>query len=327
MKASRLLSILMLLQARKRMTTPALAQLLEVSERTILRDIDQLSAAGVPVWGERGRNGGFQLSAGWSTNLTGLTESEVGALFVAGLPDAATELGLGGAAASARLKVIAALPAEWRERAGSLVDRLHVDPVDWYRVAETPARLREVADAVWSARRIDMLYQSWDRLSECQLDPLGLVLKAGAWYLVARSARSARIATYRLANVQQLRVGEQRFERPAGFQLARYWAESIARFEAELQRIQAHARVSARGAAWLANARLKVVPCAGADSGADGWREVLIAIESIEHGARQLLAFGGEIEILAPPELRRRIAAVARVVHEAHVDGAAIAAP
>jgi len=319
MQASRLLSILMLLQARGRMTTPVLAQLLEVSERTVLRDIDQLSAAGVPVWGERGRHGGFQLRAGWSTQLNGLTEAEVNALFLAGLPDAATELGLGSAAASARLKVIAGLPAAWREQATRVGERLHIDPVDWYRVAETPERLREVADAVWATRRIHLRYQSWERLSERELDPLGLVLKAGAWYLVARSSGSARIATYRLANVQQLAIRDQGFERPARFDLARYWADSIARFEAALQRIQAHARISARAAAWLANARLKVVPCAPAEEVAvDGWREVLIAIESIEHGARQLLAFGSEIEVLAPPELRQRIATIARAVADAH---------
>lgn len=318
MKASRLLSILMLLQARKRMTTPALAQLLEVSERTILRDIDQLSAAGVPVWSERGRNGGFQLRAGWSTELTGLTEAEVSGLFLAGLPDAATELGLGAAAASARLKIIAGLPAQWRDQAASVAERLHIDPVDWYRVAETPARLREVATAVWSARRIRVHYQSWDKLSERQLDPLGLVLKAGAWYLVARSSGSRRMATYRLANVQHLIVDEQTFERPPRFALAQYWTDSIARFEADLQRIQVHARVSARGANWLANARLKTVPCTPANGAADGWRDVLIAVESIEHGARQLLAFGTEIEILEPLELREKVAAIARAVANAH---------
>ena len=193
MQASRLLSILMLLQARGRMTTPVLAQLLEVSERTIARDIDQLSAAGVPVWGERGRHGGFQLRAGWSTQLNGLTEAEVNALFLAGLPDAATELGLGSAAASARLKVIAGLPTAWREQATRVGERLHIDPVDWYRVAETPERLREVADAVWATRSIHLRYQSWERLSERELDPLGLVLKAVAGYLLARSSRRGRI--------------------------------------------------------------------------------------------------------------------------------------
>src|SRR5579863_9379665 len=128
MKASRLLSIMMMLQARGRMTAPALAEALEVSERTILRDIDQLSTSGVPIWGDRGRGGGFQLREGWSTDLTGLTENEVQALFLAGLPEPATELGLGGAATSARLKMIASLPPQWREQAEHVSSRLHVDP-------------------------------------------------------------------------------------------------------------------------------------------------------------------------------------------------------
>jgi len=315
MKASRLLSILMLLQARKRMTTPALAQLLSVSERTILRDIDQLSAAGVPVWGERGRNGGFQLRAGWSTQLTGLTEAEVSALFLAGLPDAATELGLGGAAISARLKIIAGLPAPWREQAGRVAERLHIDPIDWYRVAETPLLLREVVDAVWTGRCIRVRYQSWDQLSDRLLDPLGVVLKAGTWYLVAQNSDNARIATYRMANIQAVWVGEQRFERPERFSLSQYWADSIVRFEADLQRIQAHVRLSSRGATWLANARL---PAVALDSPGKEWREVLISIESIEYGARQLLAFGTEIEVLGPAELRQHIALVAAEVARTH---------
>jgi len=138
----------MLLQSRGRMTAPALAQAMEVSTRTILRDIDQLSAAGVPLWGERGRQGGFRLREGWSTALTGMTEPEANALLLAGLPGPATELGLGAAAASARLKLVASLPSEWREQADRVGTRLHVDPIDWYRAPDTPKHLREVADAV-----------------------------------------------------------------------------------------------------------------------------------------------------------------------------------
>ncbi|MDP3615481.1 MAG: HTH domain-containing protein, partial [Rubrivivax sp.] len=133
MKASRLLSILMLLQSHERMTAAALAQALEVSERTILRDMDHLSAAGVPVWAERGREGGFCLRPGWSTQLTGMTEAEAHALLLAGLPGPATELGLGEAALSARLKLVASLPTPLREQAAEVADRLHIDPVDWYR--------------------------------------------------------------------------------------------------------------------------------------------------------------------------------------------------
>jgi predicted DNA-binding transcriptional regulator YafY len=197
MPSSRLLSILMLLQTHGRLTAPALARALEVSTRTILRDVDQLSAAGVPLWGERGRQGGFQLREGWSTQLTGLTEPESQALLLAGMPGAATDLGLGTAAASARLKMVASLPAEWRAQAERVGARLHVDPVDWYRAKETPTCLREMAEAVWQAQRMAVRYESWRGQAERVLEPLGLVLKAGTWYVVARSEGQTTVRTYR----------------------------------------------------------------------------------------------------------------------------------
>jgi predicted DNA-binding transcriptional regulator YafY len=331
MQASRLLSILMLLQARGRMTAPALAVALEVSVRTILRDIDQLSAAGVPLWGDRGRNGGFQLQAGWSTHLTGLTEPEANALLLAGLPGAATELGVGAAAASARLKLVASLPPEWRAQAERVGARLHVDSVDWYRVQETPVHLQAVADAVWNSWCIDIQYESWRGVVQRELEPLGLILKAGAWYMAAReaipaarnakaAARSARgtvggangmkVRTYRLANVLELQSGRRHFKWPRRFDLAGYWRESTARFEAELYRLQARLRVSPRGLKWLQNSRSKLMmlpKAAGPKPGQTGWLEVLVPIESVEHGARQFLAFADEAEVLEPLELREKI--------------------
>jgi predicted DNA-binding transcriptional regulator YafY len=259
MKASRLISILMLLQARGRMTAGALAQAMEVSPRTILRDVDQLSAAGVPLWGERGQKGGFQLREGWSTELTGLTEPEANALLLAGLPGPATELGLGAAAASARLKMVASLPSAWREQASRVGERLHMDPVDWYRSHDTPRFLREVADAVWHGRRLSVAYESWRGPLRRELEPLGIVLKAGAWYLVASSMGTEGVRTYRLANMLDLRTSARTFKRPRQFDLARAWQESAARFESELRTLQVRVRVSPRGLVWLRNARTRVV--------------------------------------------------------------------
>jgi predicted DNA-binding transcriptional regulator YafY len=321
-KASRLLSILMLLQARGHMTAPALAAALEVSERTILRDIDHLSAAGVPLWGDRGRNGGFQLRAGWSTQLTGMTEPEANALLLAGLPGAATELGLGAAAASARLKLVASLPAEWREQADRVGSRLHIDSVDWYRTQETPVYLRELAGAVWNSMRVKIKYESWNSVVNRELDPLGLILKAGAWYIAARTAGEIKVRTYRVSNVLELIASRKHFKRPAKFELADYWRESATRFEAELYRLQAKIRVSPRAMKWLLNARIKVTilppEFKRARDKAD-WKIVLMPIESIEHGARQLLAFGGEIEVLEPLELRAKIIEDAHAIIARHV--------
>lgn len=306
MKASRLLSIMMMLQARGRMTAPALAAALEVSERTILRDIDQLSTAGVPIWGDRGRNGGFQLQDGWRTDLTGLTEQEAHALILAGLPGPAGELGLDGIATSARLKMIASLPPGSREHADRVASRLHVDTVDWYRAQETPALLREVADAVWQSQRIDVTYESWRGVSRRTLDPLGLVLKGGAWYVVAKVAGKRDALTFRLANIRELGASRRRFKRPARFDLAQHWRDAMNRYEAELYRMTAHIAVSARGENWLVNARVKVMPVlerAGSVAAPSGWKEFLMPIESTEHGARKLLGFGAEVKVLGPPEL------------------------
>ena len=325
MQASRLLSILMLLQARGRMTAASLAEIAQVSQRTILRDIDQLSAAGVPLWGERGRGGGFQLQAGWSTQLTGMTEDEANALLLAGLPGPATDLGLGAAAASARLKLVASLPGALREQAARVGERLHVDPGDWYRARDRPRFLREVADAVWRGRRLQVRYESWRGASTRELEPLGLVLKAGAWYLVAADVGRAGPKIYRLASVLALGgVASSTFKRPRGFDLARVWQELAAGSESTIRQISVRVRVSPRGMAWLANARIAsvVVPAevVGGRRRRVAWQNVVMHIESIEHGARQLLAFGGEVDVLAPKALRDELRAQAKRLLAVYAD-------
>lgn len=320
MKASRLLSILMLLQANGRMTAGALARALEVSERTVLRDIDQLSAAGVPLWGERGHLGGFQLQPGWTTQLTGMTGDEANALLFAGLPGPATALGLGEAAASARLKLVASVPAPWRDSAAVVAARLHIDPLDWYRESDNPAFLREAAQAVWTGRRLQVDYASWRGLSRRELEPLGLVLKAGAWYLVAREAGQPEVRTWRLASVRGLAVLKAGVRRPRGFHLARYWQDSSARFEAVLRPLRARVLASPRAMVWLANARLPAVPTEAPPRVRmpSGWSCLALSLESVEHGARQILGYGAEVEAIEPAELRAEVERLARAVHKRH---------
>src|SRR5688572_4482074 len=186
MRASRLLSIQMLLETRGRMTAPELAAALEVSVRTLYRDIDELTAAGVPVYAERGRAGGFQLLPGWKTTLTGFTPAEAEAVFLSGLGGGpAADLGLASQVQSAQLKLQAALPAPMRGRARRVSDKLHLDPIEWYREADPLPDLATVAQAVWDERQLEFAYESWTRTARQVVHPLGLVLKAGAWYLVA----------------------------------------------------------------------------------------------------------------------------------------------
>jgi predicted DNA-binding transcriptional regulator YafY len=316
MRASRLLSILMLLQTRGRLSAPTLAEALEVSQRTILRDIDHLSAAGVPVWADRGRLGGFQLREGWSTQLTGLTEPEAQALFLAGQPGPAAELGLGGAAASARLKLLATLPAEWRNDAQRVAARLHVDHADWFRQSGRTEHLGAVADAVWQQWRLAMRYESWSGVKNREVEPLGLVLKAGVWYMAAQARAGAEARIFRLSNIHALTVQRARFDAPADFDLAAFWRDATQRFEAEIYRDTAVLRASARGLRLLQQMSPAVERAAGRTATADGrragWQRVSIPIESVDHAATQLLRLGAEAEVLEPPALRKHMAASAR---------------
>lgn len=307
MRASRLLSILMLLQSRGRLSATALAAELDVSYRTILRDMDQLSAAGVPVWSDRGRDGGFQLRAGWSTTLTGLTDNEAQALMLAGLPAAATELGLGSASASARLKMLAAVPESLRVDATRVSERLHIDPIDWYRAASPPAHLQAVAHAVWNQKPLQIRYDSWKKVSDRLIKPLGLVLKAGVWYLVALDEKSDEPRTFRLSNIETLSAQSSPFSYPKKFSLAGYWQIATRRFEADIYKNTATVRVTSSGLksvmALSAVIHDAVKKSLQQSQTTGGWTQITLPIESIEHAARQFLGIGSDLVVLAPPEL------------------------
>jgi predicted DNA-binding transcriptional regulator YafY len=319
MRASRLLTLLMLLQTRGRQSAPSLARAMECSVRTIYRDVDQLSASGVPVYGDRGRSGGFQLREGWRTQLTGLTVPEARAIFMAGLPGPAAELGLGEAMATAQLKLLAALPSDWQADAQQVAARFHLDPMDWFRSAAPPPQLKTVAEAVWVSQRLRMRYESWDQVTERTIEPLGLVLKAGTWYMAARRFDAGRqppvseARVYRLAGIQWLQPLDQHFERPRGFDLATWWAEATERFEAGVYRAEARLRVTAKGLAIVqgfgpvvAEAALaSAEPCEAEDR-----VEITVPIESLAHAAREMLRLGDEGEVLAPAELREALAGV-----------------
>lgn len=308
MLASRLLSLLMLLQSRGRMSAPALARQLEVSARTVYRDIDSLSAAGVPVYGEPGRNGGYQLRDGWRTQLTGLTSGEARALFLTGLPGPAKALGMGEAAASAHLKLVAALPGDWQADAQRVGSRFHLDPLDWFRDAAPADHLREVAHAVWNDQRLRMRYESWTEVAEREIEPLGLVLKAGAWYVVGRRGRIAR--TYKLTHMHDVQLLTQHFKRPRPFDLAAYWAEATQRFEEGVYRDFATLRASATGLKRLRGFSPVVAQAVARTAhapDANGWSTVTVPIESIEHAAREMLKLGAEAEVLEPGALRTQL--------------------
>lgn len=314
MRASRLLSILMLLQLRERLTAEALAAEFEVSVRTIYRDIDRLAEAGVPVYADRGPGGGFRLVDGYRTRLTGLASDEAEALFMIGLPGPAAALGMGPAASNAGRKMLAALPRASGDTAGRMGARFHLDPVDWYRDDEPLRQLPAIARAVLDQTVLAMRYDSWRGVRERMVEPLGLVLKAGAWYLVARSDGVARI--YKVANILRFDVRETTFERPQDFDLGAWWSAETARFEAGLRPGVAELRATVTGLKRLAQIGAyaqRAVQAADAADG-DGWSRLSLPIETIDHAALMLLGIGPEIVVLAPDALRVRLGELAAEV-------------
>lgn len=316
MRASRLLSLQMLLETQGRMSAQALADALEVSVRTLYRDVDQLSAAGVPIYAERGRNGGFALLPGWKTTLTGLTPAEAQAVFLSGLPGPAQDLGLGRDVQGARLKLLASLPASWREDAQRVSARLHLDPVDWYRESDPTPHLPTVAAAVWSGHQVAMRYESWSDTVQRTVSPLGLVLKAGVWYLVAQPASAGKAPadggprTYRVSNILAARVLDAPVRRPARFDLPGYWAQSIKRFESGLYTGEAALLATPDGLLGLralSSAVARAVAAAPPSRRKDGRVAVTIPIESVEHACGQLMRLSPQVEVLQPAALRRAL--------------------
>ncbi|GLU31422.1 WYL domain-containing protein [Trinickia caryophylli] len=312
MSTSRLISTLLLLQMRGRVTARALAEEFEVSVRTVYRDIDQLSAAGIPVYADRGPGGGFTLLGGYRTDLTGMTRAEAEMLQIGGLAGAASELGLTEALRTAQLKLVAALPDAGAQgsRIGS---RLHIDPVDWYRRAQPAAHLPQLAHAVFEQRRIAMQYASWKTVSRRRCDPLGLVLKAGNWYLVA--ALGARLRIFKVAAMTALEVLDERFERPADFDLRRIWTEEVDRFERGLLKGRATLRVTRDGMAALHHlgaAAAEQAVCGPFDG--EGWSEVSVPIEDTGQAAMQLLRLGPHVRVVEPGALRAQLRQLAKRV-------------
>lgn len=309
-RAERLVTLLFLLQQRQRATAAELATALDVSERTVYRDVEALLAAGVPLWTEQGRAGGIRLMEGWRTRLDGLTGREAAAIFAIGVPELLAELGLGSSLAAARAKVLAGLPAELREYASRIADRFYLDAPGWFQQVESASQLTAVADAVASSRRLQVEYRRGGTVVTRELDPLGLVVKAGVWYLVARIGTDIR--TYRVARIVSAAPLPSSFERPADFVLAEWWSQSSARFERSLLRETVRLRLSRHALKGLRNvtdpdAAAMALATAGPPDD-EGWREVALEVESLPVATTQLLSLGVGVEVVAPEELRTALA-------------------
>jgi predicted DNA-binding transcriptional regulator YafY len=313
MRAARLIKMVLLLQSRPSMTGAELARELEVSERTVTRDALALSEAGVPVYADRGRAGGYRLIGGYRTRLTGLGRDEAEALFLSGLPGALRDMGLEDAASAARLKVSAALLPSLRNAPESAARRFHLDAPGWYQEPKTPDLLPVLAEAVWDDRRVQAAYRRGDTEVERLLEPYGLVLKAGVWYLCARADGTLRV--YRIDRFSSVDADGERFERDQDFDLAAFWRERAAQFARSILRAEAVVRVSGDGVRRLPYvtdraAAEEALAAAGPPDG-QGRVTVTLPVESLDVAYGQLLSLGPEVEVLGPPELRERFARAA----------------
>jgi predicted DNA-binding transcriptional regulator YafY len=314
MRADRLLSILLLLQVHRRLTARDLAERLEVSERTILRDMDALGSAGVPVTAERGVGGGWSLVEGYRTELTGLKEDEAQALALSVPPRLMADLKLDRAAEGALLKLLAGLPALLRSRADEARRKIHVDVGGWASSPEAIPHLQVVQDAVWQDRRLEIEYGGrQDGYAVHRLvDPLGLVAKGSAWYLAGQVDGDVR--AYRISRIQAARMTDERCVRPGGFDLAAWWDQSQKDFRASLPRYPATLRVHPETVWRLPyGGRFARVERVG-EAEEDGWMKVEMRFQFEEEAAEFVLSFGPNVEVVDPPVLKERVLDLARSV-------------
>jgi predicted DNA-binding transcriptional regulator YafY len=297
---------MLFLQVHRWVTAGELARRLEVSERTIYRDMEALSAAGIPVTAERGAGGGWALLEGYRTNLTGLNPAEIQALFLTQPARLLADLGLAQASEAALIKLHAALPSMHRHNAEYIRQRIHVDMGGWRRSDEAIPCLPTLQEAIWEERKLCLTYQRSDDVTvERLVDPLGLVAKGNVWYLVA--AVEAEIRTYRVSRVQEARVMEQPCVRPRGFDLAAYWAQSSADFKANLPRYPVMVRVAPAVLPWLryAGRFAHIERIDPPDE--EGWLKLSILFEVEEEACQFVLGFGPQIEVLEPQSLREKV--------------------
>jgi predicted DNA-binding transcriptional regulator YafY len=276
-----------------------------------------LHEAGVPVYAEGGPDGGYQLVAGFRTTLTGLTEDEARVLFLTGLPGPAADLGLGELVSAAELKLTAALPASLRSAANRVRERFHLDAPGWYARGDASPHLGHVADALWQQQRIRIAYRRWKEPTDVRrvLEPLGIVLKAGIWYLVATADDGRPPRTYKVNQILDVEVTDERFERPSTFDLPSYWSGYLAEYQARLHQGEAVVRFSPRALKRLPDLVGADVRAAVAKTGVrdrNGWVTATVPIESLIHAEGQFLRFGAEVEVLRPARLRTRLATIAR---------------
>jgi predicted DNA-binding transcriptional regulator YafY len=310
MRADRLLSILLLLQVHRRMTAGELAKRLEVSERTIHRDMEALSGAGIPVVAERGVGGGWILLEKYQTNLTGLNEAEIQTLFLTRPAHLLADLGLHQASEAALIKLLAALPSMSRRDAEFVRQRIYVDSVSWHPTQEDHACLPILQQAIWKERKLSLTYQRGDTPFERIVEPLGLVAKGNVWYLIA--AAEGEIHTYRVSRMCNASMREETCVRPQNFDLAAYWVQSSSNFVAALPQFPVTVRIAPDVLEHIYHAGRYARIDHAEPPDDEGWMTMRLLFEMEEAACGYLLTFGTRVEILEPLELREKVIQLAK---------------
>jgi predicted DNA-binding transcriptional regulator YafY len=311
MRADRLLSLLIFLQTNGKTSARALAEELEVSERTIYRDLEALSMSGVPVFAERGPGGGISLLESYRTNLTGLTHDEVRALSMLNIPAPLAQLGFGQELKAALLKLSAALPEASRREQVLAQERIHLDASWWFQSALEVPQLQHVQQALWEDHKLHLVYRtSFGARVEQTLAPYGLVAKASIWYLVAQRDDIPGLRVYPLADIVSAEVLAEAFVRPDDFSLAVFWSAYCKALEVNRPVYWVSARISTALAGELGQyfgdtARDILTQSGPAD--AQGWRLVRLPFERFETARERLLGFGRAAEVIEPDALRKSL--------------------
>ena len=316
MRADRLLSIVLLLQAHHQMTSRDLASRLEVSERTIHRDMEALSGAGIPIVAARGLGGGWSLLGEYRTTLTGLTEAEIQSLFVTKPTKLLADLHLEKAADGAQLKLLASLPSSFRQGAERARQRIHIDVSGWSKREEAVPFLPVLQEALWLERKLNIKYARGEHseLVERLLSPLGLVAKGSVWYLVASVDASVR--SYRVSRIVHAEILNEPAPVPADFNLADYWEQSASTFKSSVPNYVA--------TFWVSPSVLLRLPFAGRfarvneseETDARGWKKVHVGFDVEEMACEYAVSFGPNLEVIEPPSLREKVVAMTKATLE-----------
>lgn len=310
MRADRLLSILLLLQNHRKMSSRQLAEQLEVSERTIFRDIESLCSSGIPIYAERGSQGGWVLAESYRTNLTGMSEHEISSLLISNYSTLLGDLGIQKHFNSAYQKLLSSTPDVIRRDAERIRQRIHIDGVGWHPSDEAFPWLSTVQEAVWSEQKLDMVYKKDDATVMRIVHPLGLVAKRNVWYMIAESEGISR--TYRISRIIEAKLLPDTFERPIDFNLAEYWEQSTLKFKSNLPKYPAQARLTEARLIRLKQERYVKVLHIEQDE--PGFVIADLEFHTLESAGEILLSCGRDVQVLMPLELREHVIAEAAAI-------------